>query len=154
LNPRAGLVFPNFKTGDALYITARVEILFGDDAAALLPKSNLAVRLTVEGARYVEKSLGFCGIPGEMSLYTLAVQYFCTKMDHPAINLLAGKVVKAKLVKKDILSPSIYCFRFKLSTTKIPKYKPGQYAVFSFKDKLNMRGKDLLCFLQALEEDP
>lgn len=154
LNPRAGLVFPDFEMGDALYITARAEILFGDDAAALLPKSNLAVRLTVEGARYVEKSLGFRGIPGEMSPYTPAVRYLCTEMDYPASNLPAGKVVKAKLVKKDILCPSIYRFRFKLSATKIPKYEPGQYAVFSFKDELDMRDKDPLRFLQALEEDP
>lgn len=42
-------------------------------------------------------------------------------------------------MKKDVLTPSIARFRFKISDPKrIGKRRPGQYAVFSFKEDLDM----------------
>ncbi|BAE57407.1 unnamed protein product [Aspergillus oryzae RIB40] len=49
--PLAGFVFPDFETGDALYVTGQTEVLVGKEAAALLPRSNLAVKVTVTAAR-------------------------------------------------------------------------------------------------------
>lgn len=59
MTPLAGYFFPDFDTGNALYVTGTPEILIGKDAADLLPRSNLAVKLTVTSARFVEKSLAF-----------------------------------------------------------------------------------------------
>ncbi|KAH1604999.1 hypothetical protein KXX44_002048 [Aspergillus fumigatus] len=50
MTPLAGYFFPDFDTGNALYVTGTPEILIGKDAADLLPRSNLAVKLTVTPA--------------------------------------------------------------------------------------------------------
>lgn len=139
MNPRAGIVFPDFETGNALYITGTTEILVGADADSLLPGSNLAIKVTVTGARYVEKGLGFRGVPVDMSPYTPSVRYLRTEKDHPVPSVVNADTVTAKLIKKDTLSPTINRFRFKLTGPKgSPKYNPGQYAIFSFKDELDM----------------
>ena len=49
--PRAGLVFPDFDTGDVLYLTGTTQVLIGLDADEVLPRSNLAVKLSIEQAR-------------------------------------------------------------------------------------------------------
>lgn len=140
MNHRAGLVFPDFETGDAIYMTVETEILINDEADAILPRSNLAVKMTVVEARYVEKALGFRGIPVDISPYTPPVRYLRTEKEQTLSTINNEGQTTAQLVSRKMLSPSIARFRFKLSSTdgKIPTYKPGQYAVFSFKDELDM----------------
>lgn len=144
MNHRAGLVFPDFETGNALYMTVTTEILIGDDADAVLPRSNLAVKLNVVEARYVEKALGFRGVPLDTSPYTPSIRYLKSEKDQTTLSHIATAdyQVRARLISKKILSPSIARIRFKLSNASgnanLPKYKPGQYAVFSFKDELDM----------------
>lgn len=138
-NPRAGYVFPDFQTGDALYITGKTEVLVGKDADAILPRSNLAVKVTVAAARFVEKSLSFRGIPGEPSPYNPPVRYLRTEKEAPAAQGSDQLSVPVTLVRKDVLTPSIARFRFKISDQKrFGKWRPGQYAVFSFKEDLDM----------------
>ncbi|KAL1966972.1 hypothetical protein VTN77DRAFT_3716 [Rasamsonia byssochlamydoides] len=138
-NPRAGYIFPDFQTGDALYLTGRTEILVGKDADAILPRSNLAVKVTVATARFVEKGLSFRGIPGGPSPYNPPVRYLRTEKEAPAAQGSDQLSVTVTLVKKDVLTPTINRFRFKISDPKrIGKWTPGQYAIFSFKDDLDM----------------
>lgn len=82
-NPRAGYVFPDFQTGDALYITGKTEVLVGKDADAILPRSNLVVKVIVEAARFVEQGLSLGGIPGEPSPYNPPVRYLRTEKEAP-----------------------------------------------------------------------
>ncbi|EEA28413.1 hypothetical protein TMatcc_003255 [Talaromyces marneffei ATCC 18224] len=140
MNHRAGLIFPDFERGDAVYMTAETEILINDDADAILPRSNLAVKMTNVEARYVEKALGFRGIPVDISPYTPPVRYLRSEKEQSLSTAANEGKTTARLVSRKILSPSIARFRFKLSSTdsKIPTYKPGQHAVFSFKDELDM----------------
>lgn len=140
MNHRAGLVFPDFETGDAVYMTVETEILIDDGADAILPRSNLAVKMTVVEARYVEKALGFKGIPIDISPYTPPVRYLRSEKDQALETIATEGQTTARLVSRKMLSPSIARFRFKISSNhgKIPTYKPGQYAVFSFKDELDM----------------
>ena len=60
--PRAGLVIPNFETGDVLYITGNTEVLVGREASSIISKSTLAVRLTITASRHVQRGLAFRGI--------------------------------------------------------------------------------------------
>ncbi|OKL56242.1 hypothetical protein UA08_08544 [Talaromyces atroroseus] len=139
MNHQAGLVFPSFETGDALYMTVMTEILLGADADALLPRCNLAVKMTVVEARYVEKALAFRGVPIDKSPYTPPVRYLRTEKEHTMAGITDRDPSCARLVSKQMLTPSIARFRFKLWNAggKLPRYKPGQYAVFSFKDQLD-----------------
>ncbi|GAB1203027.1 hypothetical protein APSETT445_001652 [Aspergillus pseudonomiae] len=137
--PLAGFVFPDFETGNALYLTGQTEIFVGKEAAALLPRSNLAVRVTVTAARYVEKSLAFRGVAGAKSPYNPSVRYLATEKASPAAIGDEKSSVTAMLVKKELLTPTICRFRFQISDpSKIGAWVPGQYATLSFQEELDM----------------
>ena len=75
VNPVVGLCVPDFDTGDMLYLTGKTTIFIGPDAAAILPRSNLAVKITTTAARFVATALPFRGLPGESSPYNPIVRY-------------------------------------------------------------------------------
>ncbi|OAX85212.1 hypothetical protein ACJ72_00405 [Emergomyces africanus] len=140
MTPLAGYAFPDFETGNVLYLTGKTEILVGGDAAALLPRSNLAVKVTVTNAKYVENGLTFRGQPGQPSPYNPPVRYLTTERVAPSAQVVpAEKSTTATFIKKDILTPSIGRFRFKVSDpSKVGKWIPGQYATISFSGELDM----------------
>jgi ferredoxin-NADP reductase len=131
--PRAGLCIPDFDTGNVLYVTGNTEVLIGKDAAEALPRSNLAVRITLTDARLVEKGLAFRGEALERSPYNPTVRYL------PSEKAPVGdeKSVMAKLIKKERLTPTIFRVRFAISDPgAFGPWKPGQYAALSFYDEL------------------
>lgn len=136
--PRAGLVFPDLDTGDVLYMTATTEVLFKKDADALLARSNLAVRLLIEGAIFVEKGLSFRAVPGQPSPYNPSVRYLRTEK----AALTQANMVKAGnaiLIHKQRITPTISRFRFRIETpTDDTKWKPGQYVALGFEQELDM----------------
>ncbi|RJE23397.1 Oxidoreductase [Aspergillus sclerotialis] len=139
INPVAGYVFPDFETGNALYATGTTEILIGKDASKILPRSNLAVRVTLTSARFVETALPFRGTPGQLSPYTPSIRYLATEKNNPAAQDMNDPNLTATLIKKEELTPTITRFRFRISDpTKTGRWIPGQYATFSFQDELDM----------------
>jgi ferredoxin-NADP reductase len=137
--PLAGLAFPDFETGNVLYVTGETEVLVGKDAANLLPRSNLAVKVTVTSARYVEKGLPFRGEAGDPSPYNPSVRYLPTEKVMAAPQDAGKPSTSVTLVKKIPLTPSINRFRFRVSDANAAgKWIPGQYATLSFEDELDM----------------
>lgn len=113
--------------------------MIGNDAAALLPRSNLAVKVTVSSARYVEKSLAFRGIAGAPSPYNPSVRYLATERANRKAQPSDDVSVTATMVAKEVLTPSIGRFRFRISDpSKIGTWAPGQYATFSFQEELDL----------------
>jgi NAD(P)H-flavin reductase len=135
--PQAGLVFPDFDTGDVLYITGKTEILAGKAATDLIAHTNLAVKIKVEAARFVSDGLAFRGQEGEPSPYNPPVRFLSSESRH---GLPGGdKQILAKLVEKTIISPTVGRFRFQITDpSKASKWKPGQYAALSFADELDI----------------
>ncbi|GIJ90869.1 hypothetical protein Asppvi_009834 [Aspergillus pseudoviridinutans] len=137
--PLAGFVFPDFESGNSLFITGRTEILIGKDASSVLPRSNIAVRVTITSARFVEKALAFRGIPGKPSPYNPGVRYLITEKSSSAALADRESSVTATLIRKEIITPSIGRFRFRLSDKgKAGPWSPGQYATFSFRNQLDV----------------
>lgn len=139
MTPKAGLVFPDFETQDVLYVTGKTEILIGEAAAKLLPRSNLVVKLSLTAARFVQKGLAFRGIADEFSPYNPQVRFLPSEKNallaEPAANNAAGN---AQLVKIDVITPTIIRARFKLSQSKaVAKWNPGQYVALSFEAELS-----------------
>jgi len=134
LNPLAGLVFPDFETGDVLYLTGKAEILIGADAAAVLPRTNLAVKIKITEAKFVEKGLTFHGRIGERSPYNPSVRLLAKE------GSIAAKVGDAEntatLVSKTQITPTVSRYRFALK--KPTKFNPGQWAAFDFSDELDI----------------
>ncbi|KAI1932584.1 hypothetical protein LOZ65_000573 [Ophidiomyces ophidiicola] len=137
--PRAGLVFPDFENGNVLYTTGVTEVLVGKNAAALLPRSNLAVKFTLTAARYVETGLSFRGQIGELSPYNPSIRYLLTEKETPSARPVDNRGTVATLTGKEIITSSITRFRFQVSEASfLDKLLPGQYATFSFRDELDM----------------
>ncbi|KUJ12338.1 uncharacterized protein LY89DRAFT_738126 [Mollisia scopiformis] len=135
--PQAGLVFPDFTTGDVLYITGKTEILAGRAATDLIAHTNLAVKIKVEAARFVSDALAFRGVEGEFSPYNPPVRFLSSENRHG----LAGdnKQIFAKLVSKEIITPTVGRFRFHIADpAKATRWKPGQYVALSFADELDI----------------
>ena len=136
--PQAGLVFPDFDTGDALYVTCTTEILVGKDAAALLPRSNLLVKAKIDAVRFIRQGLSFRAQPGESSPYNPPVRFLSS--EHPRLDAQASNdaVIYAKLIKKDILTPTIARLRFSISDPEAAgRWEPGQYVALAFEDELS-----------------
>lgn len=137
--PKAGLVVPDFETGDVLYITGDTEILIGKNAAAILPRSNLAVKLHITSALYVRSGLPFRGVTGERSPYNPDVRLTMTEKarlggDLSSTSLYAQNT--AKLISKTQITPSIARFRFAMSNAH--PYEAGQWAALDFSGELDI----------------
>jgi NAD(P)H-flavin reductase len=135
--PEAGLVFPDFNTGNVLYVTGRTEIFTGKAASSLIPHTNLAVKIDVQALRFVTDGLGFRGQEGEYSPYNPPVRYLSTEQRHGIES--KEKEIHAKLMSKEMLTPTIGRFRFQLiDPEKSSRWRPGQYAALSFQDELDI----------------
>lgn len=134
VNPVAGICIPDFETGDMLYITGKTEILVGADAHSLLPKSNLAVKLTVTAARFVAAALPFRGIAGAKSPYNPVIRHLAT--ERKAARPQDEELQQATLLSQTKLTPTVSRFRFSLQNAA--SYKPGQYATLDFSNHLDI----------------
>lgn len=146
--PRAGLVFPDFETGDVLYLTGTTEILAGKDAAELIGRTNLAVKIKVQDYKFVKSGLAFRAEEGEFSPYNPAVRYLSSE-NKLKLGGDASSAAKATLVSKEILTPSIGRFRFKLDIVHPRQsWKAGQWVALDFSDELD------LGYSHMREDDP
>lgn len=136
--PLAGLVVPDFDTGNVLYATGRTEIVIGELAATLMPGSNLAVKITLSAATFVQNGLAFRGDLGERSPYNPKVRYLSTEKAAAVPGVKDERRSFAKLIKKEILTPTIARLRFRISDTVAAiNWKPGQFVTLSFAEELD-----------------
>ncbi|KAJ5467214.1 Riboflavin synthase-like beta-barrel [Penicillium sp. IBT 31633x] len=136
--PRAGFVVPDFASGNVLYFTGSTEILVGKNAATILPRSNLALRVTIAAAIFVENGLGFRGEAGDPSPYNPSVRYLVNEKQIPGTQGDGDSDTTATLFKKETLTPSIQRYRFRISGRKPVSWTAGQYATLSFEEELHM----------------
>lgn len=138
--PRAGVCFPDFETGDVLYLTGTTETLVGSAAAAILPRSNLAVKITITDSRFVRQGLSFRGVPGERSPYNPPVRPLAS--ENGLTSTLAGLqgAVKdansATLTSAELLAPTVGRFTFTLDRPAL--IHPGQWVALDFSDELDI----------------
>ncbi|KAJ9667413.1 hypothetical protein H2201_002614 [Coniosporium apollinis] len=135
ITPKAGLVFPDFGTGDVLYVTGTTEILVGKEASALLPRSNLAVKLKVTQARFVQQGLPFRGTSGEPSPYNPNLRLLASEGNLRA-KVSDSPSNTAKLLKQTPITPTISRFRFAM--TNPVRYKAGQWVALDFSEELDL----------------
>lgn len=134
VNPVVGICVPDFDTGDMLYLTGTTEILIGPEAAQVLPRSNLAVKITTTASRFVATALPFRGVSGEPSPYNPVVRHLASEMPSPNEALLQP-LSQARLLRQTPLTPSISRFTFALSNATA--HKAGQYVTLDFSSKLD-----------------
>ena len=140
--PKAGLVIPDFETGDVLYVTGETKILIGTAASDIIAKSHLAVSLKITGAVFVGNGLPFRGKLMEdasqgRSPYNPRVRYLTTEKT----DAFAGELLPttAKLIKKTQLTPTITRYRFALLDAAVfGPWKPGQYVAMDLSAEMDM----------------
>ena len=137
-DPLVGITFPNFDTGDMLYITGIAENLFGDDAEALMPRTHLVTRIKVTGAVLLRGGLNLQQIGEEQfSPYNPPVRYLASELakmgKNTDVSLPVGKPVTATLANINAISKSISTFSFELSAP-VPAPLPGGFGIFDFSD--------------------
>lgn len=133
VNPLAGICIPDYESGDMLYVTGKTEILIGKDAAAVIPRSNLAVRITATAARLVANALPFRGVEGERSPYNPVVRRLASEADISIAQ--EEELQQATLLKQTQLAPNVS--RFKFSLQNAATYKPGQYVTLDLSNHLD-----------------
>jgi NAD(P)H-flavin reductase len=133
VNPVVGICVPDFDTGDMLYLTGTTDILVGPDAANLLPRSNLAIKIALTAARYVATALPFRGTPGELSPYNPVVRYL-TSEKKPASDVTTC-LSQATLLRQTTLTPTISRFTFSLENASM--HTAGQYVTLDFSQLLD-----------------
>ncbi|MCJ1309807.1 hypothetical protein MMC25_003468 [Agyrium rufum] len=150
----AGLVFPDFDTGNVLYMTAEAQVLIGSEASALFPRTNLAIKLHILEARFVRCGLSFHGESREPSPYNPRLRYLVSEKSGSVAANVATIQPNARLLNKTPLTPTIAKFRFaiieedgrdtqkakKSNQNIIPRWKPGQHVAFSFATEVGTQG--------------
>lgn len=145
VNPEAGLTFPDFVTGNVLYLTGTAEIITLETGLQdILPRSNLAVRFTVQESRYLEDALPIRESLSdvkrrEFSPYNPPVRYLSSEKPQP---LVAGgeTTLKAKLVHITPLTPNVAIFRFWFLGQRQVQWKAGQHVALEFADAIGNKG--------------
>lgn len=133
--PKAGLVFPDFDTGDVLYLTGTTEILTGNAASSLLSRCNLAVRFIVSAARLVRNGLPFRATAGEFSPYNPPIRYLQKEQKNALTR--AEQATSVRMIEKTIITPTIARFKFKIQNpTTTFDWKAGQYVALDFSEEL------------------
>lgn len=135
LNPKIGITFPNYETGDVLYITGTTEILVGADADRMLPGSNLAVRISITSSRHVSRGLPFRGTRHTPSPYNPRIRPLATE-ENLKSSITTSTPKTACLTKKTLLTPTIA--RFTFSVPSGIAYAPGQWVALDFKSELDI----------------
>lgn len=134
VNPKIGITFPDYETGDVVYITGTTEILVASDAAAMLPGSNLAVKVKIDEARFVKQGLPLRGTRKIASPYNPLVRTLASEGNLKASVLAARKM--AHLVKKTMLGSTVA--RFTFTVPEGVQYSPGQWVAFDFSQDLDI----------------
>ncbi|KAI9026095.1 hypothetical protein DFJ74DRAFT_604677 [Hyaloraphidium curvatum] len=143
INPNVGIVFPDFATGDALFVSGTAEILAGGPALALLPRAKLALRIEVTAARFIRSCLPFTGEALDPSPYNPPVRRLASELPDGLDAAAASgspSLAKAALVLREELSPGVARLTFALTAppgAAKPSWTPGDHATFDFGPELD-----------------
>ena len=138
VNPLIGIVFPDYETSDALYMTGSASILYGDEATSLLPRTNLALKITITAARLVKSGLPFHGRLVDYSPYNPPLRLLHTEHDSHLAAQPAKPDLAATLVAREKLTPTVARFTLRLAAGRdaVPTWFAGQYVTLDFHDEL------------------
>lgn len=140
-NSQVGLVFPDFASGDVLYVTGEAENLYDEKAEEIMHRVTLLTRIRVTGAVYVKNGLNLRLVSDEQhSPYNPPVRYLRLELEQMGraaeLQESSADSIGAMLVSTRHLSDSVSTFTFQLSTS-IEAPLPGGFGVFDFSEILD-----------------
>ncbi|TDZ59734.1 hypothetical protein CTRI78_v005085 [Colletotrichum trifolii] len=132
VNPRVGVAIPDFGTSDVLYVTGTASILVGEEASKYLPRTKLAIKITILASVFVKSGLPFKGPSLESSPYNPPVRHLHTEHQQPQPSETRAT---ATLINREILTPTVARFTFGLEPAG--KWEAGQYVTLDFAPELD-----------------
>jgi ferredoxin-NADP reductase/predicted pyridoxine 5'-phosphate oxidase superfamily flavin-nucleotide-binding protein len=136
LDSRIGVTFPDYETGDVLYLTGTASIHVGKEAAEILPGSSLVVKVKIGEVRFVAGGLPFRGVRKTPSPYNPLVRRLAKEGNARAsLPDMNDDRKMARMIKKEVLTPTIA--RFTFSVPEGIAYAPGQWVALDFKEELD-----------------
>ncbi|KAK2590555.1 hypothetical protein QQS21_011757 [Conoideocrella luteorostrata] len=151
VDPSIGIVIPDYETANVLYLTGRASVLIGEEASSLIARTQVAVKITVSAARLVKGGLPFRGTQGEYSPYNPPLRHLLSeKEDARTVDTSMRSDISATLVNRQVVTPTISTFTFKLSSARgnpLPQWQAGQHVSLDFEPELgfgyaHMRDED------------
>ncbi|MGL6314105.1 hypothetical protein [Vibrio sp. WXL103] len=133
---QVGLIFPDFNTGDLLYLTGDAENLFDEDAEQLMPRVRLLTRIKLTGAVHIKQGLNLKMVSAErLSPYNPPVRYLKHELEQMGHLSNEGSPLEtpmsAKLIAVERLTANVSTFTFQLpKAINLPA--PGGFGVFDF----------------------
>lgn len=121
-NPKCGLVFPNFETGDVLQMTGEAFILFDDKS---LPGAQRMVQFNIKEVRHTKAALPFKSQFLEYSPYSPEVEF------GPGVNPVTGVkgyTLQCSHIRQETPDTKTYQLSGGIALTN--NQVPGQYATF------------------------
>ncbi|OLN85276.1 hypothetical protein CCHL11_04353 [Colletotrichum chlorophyti] len=137
VNPSVGITIPDFDTADVLYLTGTASILVGQDAAAYLPRTKLAVKITVTDAVFVKAGLPFTASSLEPSPYNPPVRQLFTEKEQRPGSASTSTTARARLLRREMITPTIARFVFGLEPAGRMRWEAGQYVTLDFAGELD-----------------
>ncbi|MGF0311407.1 pyridoxamine 5'-phosphate oxidase family protein [Rhodococcus sp. IEGM1428] len=135
-----GVTFPDFDTGDVLYLSGSAEVLIGDAAESVLPHSKMAVRIEIEAVRLVRNGLAFRGTLLDPSPYNPPVRRLAREVGVSGRQPSPAERTLASLIHKLPITPTISRYTFRLapggSSTPV-QWRAGQHVTLDFSDRLD-----------------
>lgn len=135
VTPLAGMAFPDFDTGDVVFLTGKTETLIGKEADAIMPRAKTVVRLTVTGSKFVRQGMPFRGETVENSPYNPRLRPLASEAALQ-FGQSANDTNTVKLVDRTMLTPTVA--RLKFSMNNPTPYAAGQWVAFDFSDEFDV----------------
>lgn len=137
-NKQVGLTFPDFDTGDLLYLTGDAENLFDEEAELMMPRVSLLTRVRVTGAVHIREGLSLKMVSDEqLSPYNPPVRYLKHELERMGcksfVNTSSDTAISATLESVKKLTSSVSTFTFQLSKL-IELPLSGGFGVFDFSE--------------------
>jgi ferredoxin-NADP reductase/predicted pyridoxine 5'-phosphate oxidase superfamily flavin-nucleotide-binding protein len=129
LNPKAGLVFADFESGDLLMLTGRVEILWEDHPEVLAFKgAERAWRFTLKTGKWLKKALPFSASFNSYSANSKMTGTWAQAQQQIEAEALRNTWQPMQVMKIEQESAVIKSFYFKHAAGKVLlPFKAGQY---------------------------
>uniref|UniRef100_A0A7S4P8V7 Oxidoreductase FAD/NAD(P)-binding domain-containing protein n=1 Tax=Paramoeba aestuarina TaxID=180227 RepID=A0A7S4P8V7_9EUKA len=138
----AGIVFPDFSTGDMLHITGEATNIFNEEANSLMPRTTLITQIRITSYTLLYNSLSLSmNSPEKLSPYNPPLRYLKWELEKMGRGAYAGggsgeKKVASLVVIREVGSMvKEFTFRVKGNLENV---RPGGYAIFDFKGAVNL----------------
>jgi hypothetical protein len=129
----AGLTFTDFSSGSTLHVTGAAEVLFGDEAAALMQRTPVLLVLHIAAYQFAHNFHSYRSAPGSdaLSPYDPIARPLVSEAGGNSSNL---QTQQQQLTAVSHVKLSLDMSSFTFRTQQPVQYLPGQHAIIDLSE--------------------